>query len=199
MRINTPLYTPNVYITGNLYQDYLVPGLALGIGVSAPDLAAFRGTLYQRAFAGTGVTVEQGFFTVHILHDIKPGTYPTFHIHCGHNISSGTYTADTAAVKWYIDYSVAQGYKVGTFPAATTLSTTITMGAQYVHHITSDEDMTITEDLEPDMLILGRIYRDPADAADTFGYDCSLFQIDLHYQIGQIGTAERNYPFRRFP
>jgi len=192
-----PIYTPNVYITGDLYNDYLVPGLALGKNVSSPDLEDFRGGLEQNAFAGTGVTVEQGYFTVHILHDIKPETFPTFHIHCGHNIDSGTYTADSANVKWYLDYSICNGYGNEAFPAPTTLSTTIAMGSQYDHDITPD-DMALTETIEPDMLILGRIYRDPADAADTFGYDCFLFQVDLHYQIGQIGTTERNRPFRRF-
>lgn len=190
--------TSQIRFTGPIWQDYVVPGLSLRTGTAPPTLAEFRDGLFQYQFAGAGATVEQAFFTLHILHDIHPDYQPTFHVHWSHNIASGSYTADTQSAVWQIDYTVAKGYKEGTFAAPTTLTSTQLAGAQYVHHITPDDDMTITETLEPDMLILGRVYRDPAHASDDFAQEAFLLQVDMHYRIGQIGTPTRNRPFSRF-
>lgn len=195
-RINFLLnaYGTPASIDDSVYQDYLISGTAVGIGVNAPDLANLRDGLYLYAFAGTGATVEQAFFTVHLLHDIKPGSKPTFHIHWTHNVAS-----PTGNVKWNIEYSYARGYGVDAYPATTTISTVQAAGAQYTHHITPDDDMELTlTNMEPDMVLIGRIYRDPTDGSDTFGNDAFLIQIDLHYEVGQIGTYQRNRPFNGF-
>lgn len=192
------IHTGQIYFTKPLYSDYLTAGTSLRVGASAPDFAEYRSGLFQYAFAGTGVTVEEAHFNVHILHDILPGSTPTIHIHWGHNIDSGTYTPDSANVKWQLDYSLAKGYGAGTYAAPTTLTTTQSAGSQYEHHISDDDDMGIAAAFEPDSVMLCRVYRDPADVADTFGYDAFLFQIDVHYQIGQMGTHERNRPFAKF-
>jgi hypothetical protein len=175
------------------FSDYLVPGLALGKGSSAPTLKTFRDGIELNAFAGSGPT-EEGFFAVHILHDIEAGSTPTFHVHWGHNTG-----APTGDVKWQIEVTAAAGYEAGTFPATATLSTTQTAGAQHAHHITDDDDMplpaALVASLEPDMVILGRVFRDSSDAADTFTNDAFCFYIDLHFLFGQSGTTERNRPF----
>ncbi len=188
--VNGDLTAPNA-LTDTVYSDYLVSGFAIGRGASAPTLKVFRGTAYQFAFAGTGPT-EQGFFNIHLLHGLKLGTDLTFHIHWGHIIAS-----PTGNVKWQIDYTLARGSGAGTFPATTSLSTTQAAPAQYVHQITADDDMTISNsiEMEPDSIILGRVYRDPSDAADTFANDAYLFQLDVHQQNAHVGTTERNRPF----
>jgi hypothetical protein len=191
------IYAENVFYTQALYHDYLVPGTTLALGATAPDLTVFRGNVDQLAFAGTGGTVEEAFFSIHILHDIKAGTYPTFHVHFAHIIDSGSYTAGTNSVVWQIEYSVASGYGNGTFPAPRSLSSTTTVQGQYVHHISSDDDMVMSspDDIEPDSLVLGRVFRDPAHASDDFANDVFLLQLDMHVQLGQIGSEERNRPF----
>ena len=178
------------YDTAILYNDYLVPGLSTSNGASAPDLAEVRDGLYLPAYAGTGVTVEQSFFSIHILHDIHPDFTPTFHVHWTHNQAT-----PTGNVKWMIDYSYANGYGDGAFGTPTTVSTTQAAPAQYVHQITPDDDMPFAASFEPDGQALCRIYRDPADAADTFEADAFLIGVDMHYRMGQIGTYERNRPF----
>lgn len=180
--------------SAGVYGDYLVGGFALGTGASAPTTTNFRDGLYLPAFAGTGATTEQAFFTMHILHDIKPGTDLTFHIHWTHNVAS-----PTGNVKWQIEYSIANGYLNESYPASTTLSTTQTAGAQYGHHITTDDDMTISStELEPDAVIIGRVFRDPTDVADTFANPAFLIQVDAHYTLDRLGTAERNRPFNGY-
>lgn len=173
-----------------LYNDYLTPGTSVLRGATAPDLAEFRNGIFLPAFAGTGTTVEQGFFTLHFLHDIHPSYTPTFHIHWTHNNAS-----PSGNVKWMIDYTYSHGYSAGTFAAPTTISVTQAAGAQYTHHITDDDDMPVSVSFEPDGQLLCRIYRDPADAADTFGDDAFLIGIDMHYRVGQVATYERNRPF----
>ena len=175
-----------------VYDDYLVSGLALAKGSSAPDLAELRNGLFLNAFAGTGAIVEQGFFTIHILHGIQAGTIPTFHVHWTHNQAS-----PTGDVKWQLDYSITKGYSAGTIAAPTTLTTTQTAPAQYVHAITDDDDMPLSsaDEIEPDSVLLGRIYRDPTDVADTFEADAFLIQVDMHYLRDKMGTPERNRPF----
>lgn len=186
------LTTSHVKYSSVIYNDYLTSGLAVTVGASAPDLVELRNGIYLRAFDGAA-TSEQAFFSVHILHDIAPGSNPTFHVHWTHKVAS-----PSGNVKWFIDYSVAKGYSTGTFGAPNTLSSIQEAGAQYTHHITPDDDMTVTESLEPDTLLLCRIYRNPADGDDTFADDAMLVNIDLHYQIGQTGTSERNRPFSGF-
>lgn len=190
--VTNGVLTAPTKLTSTVYDDYTVSGLAIGLGASAPTLTAFRGSLYLPVFPGIGATVTQAFFTLHLLHGLKQGTDITFHVHWTHIIAS-----PTGNVKWQIDYSVARGYGVGTYPAASTLSVTQAAGAQYTHHITNDDDMTITTsvELEPDSVIIGRLYRDPADAGDTFANDAYLIQVDVHYQKSHIGTTERNRPW----
>jgi hypothetical protein len=166
----------------------------LGKGASAPDLAELRDGIFLNAFDGAGVTTEQGFSEIHILHGMKPNTTPTMHIHWTHNNAT-----PTGNVKWFIDYTVAKGYGEGTFAAPTTISTVQAAGVQYTHHITDDDDMPISAtNIEPDSVLLIRIYRDPTDSEDTFGDDAFLIHADMHYERDRIGSPQRNRPFEGF-
>lgn len=187
-------FLKRVFTHQDVFSDYLIPGLTLDSSspATSPDLEIFRDGIHQLAFSGTGGT-EQGFFTLHLLHDLKADTEITFHIHWAHNVAS-----PSGSVKWNIEYSIARGYAVGTFGASTTLSTTQEAPAQYVHQITDDDDMVIAgtnPELVPDAVIMGRVYRDPGDGADTFSDDAFLLFLDVHYTKSRVGTTERNAPF----
>jgi hypothetical protein len=174
-----------------VYRDYLVPGTTLGTGANAPDLEVLMDDISLYAFAGTGVVVEEGFFSVHILHDLKAGTYPTFHVHWTHGNAS-----PVGNVKWHVSYVYANGYSAFQFPSTSTkLSTVQAAGPQYTHHITPDDDMPVNVDMEPDGQLLCHIWRDPSDAEDTFADDAYLIGVDLHMEVGQLATIERNRPF----
>lgn len=176
-----------------VFDDYLYSGTTIGKGANAPDLAELRDGLFLNAFDGSGVTTEQGFFSIHILHGFVAGSTPTFHVHWTHNAA-----APSGDVKWLIDCSISKGYSAGTYGAPTTASTIQTAGPQFTHHITNDDDMPLsTIDLEPDTVIIGRLYRDPTDGDDTFEDDAFLVDIDLHYERDKIGTIERNRPYSK--
>lgn len=176
-----------------VFNEYLTAGVAIEVGGgSAPDLATFYNNFKTYAFPSNKMT--EGFFQIHIEHDYKNNTDITFHIHWGHNNAT-----PTGNVKWQIEYEVQRGYGVGVFGSTTTVSTTQVAGAQYEHHITDDDDMIIIGsnnlELEPDSIIIGRIFRDPLDVEDTFTESVYLLHIDVHYQKSRHGTLERNRPW----
>lgn len=181
-----------------VFRDYLIPGLSARTGASAPDLVSFRDGLYLLAFDGNA-TLEQAFFSLHILHDIKideddPEATPTFHVHWTHNTLS-----PSGNVKWQVELTLARGYGKDAYPASQTISSVQAAPAQYVHQITPDDDMPLPSsflvNLEPDSQLIGRIFRDPSDVEDTFANDAMLIGIDLHYKANKLGTFERNRPF----
>lgn len=51
-----------------------------------------------------------------------------------------------------------------------------------------------SDDIETDGVILVRLYRDPADAADTLDQAPFVHYCDIHYQTTGIGTKQRNGP-----
>lgn len=185
------LYNANE-LANPVYDDFTTSGVAIGTGANAPDSVIVGGWMALLGFDGAGSTEEQGFFTVHLLHGLAAGSDMTFHVHWLQDAAT-----PSGNVKWQIEYAVARGYGVGTYPAPTTLSTVQAATGQYVHMITDDDDMTIANsvEIEPDSVILGRIFRDPADPEDTSTDDAFLLQVDIHYQRSHIGTTERNRPW----
>ena len=183
----------NVFTHKDVYSDYVVNGLDLDHpgGSAAPSLLILRDGFYQHAFNGTS-QINEGHFTIHTLHDLKPNTDMTVHIHWSHNNA-----APSGNVKWNVAYSLAKG-NFGTFGAATNLSVTQAAGAQYYHHITNDDSMVIngtSGQIEPDTIIILKIWRDPSDVADTFADYAFLLNIDIHYIKSRVGTTERNRPY----
>lgn len=177
------------------FNDYLNSGLNLPrTAANAPIMTPFQGDMDQLAFTGTGALVKETWANIHILHDYKEGTKLYPHIHWSHN--NATPSGD---VKWLIDYSVSKGHSGGVFPAATTISLVQTAAAQYTHQIieTSDGDAIAATNLEPDTVIQFRIYRDPADGADTFEDNAFLLYFDCHVSSDRILTNEKVSPFTK--
>ena len=178
-------------LRATVFDDYQTSGLMVTKGAAAPNLTSFRNGLYLNAFAGSG-PLEEAFFSVHITHGMKALSTPTFHIHWATNAAS-----PTGNVKWNIEWAIAKGYGVDAYPASATVSTVQAVGAQYDHLITDDDDMEVaaTGDMEPDAVLLCRIFRDSSDAEDTSPDNAFLVHVDLHYERDKIGTTERNRPF----
>ena len=183
-----------VFSFDDVYDDYIVSGMNLEhVSTSAaPVLKTFRNNYSLHAFENGG-QIESGYFTVHIQHGIKPNTNAFFHVHWSNNAAT-----PTGNMKWFIEYSIAKGYGAGTFSSETVLSSVQTVGAQYEHQITNDDDMVIigiNGEIEPDSVIVGRVYRDPSDPEDTLDTDAFLLHVDVHYVKSRTGTKERNRPF----
>lgn len=176
-----------------LYNDYTTSSASIAKkGGTTPTLKTFVGTLDNFAFEPS--LMNEGFFEVHILHDFKAGSTPSFHVHWAHNNA-----APSGEVVWKIDYAYAKGYGEGAFSAVRTLTAIQTAGLQYGHFITDDEDMPVDPldcvNIEPDGIFQCRIYRDATNGADTFNDDAFLIEVDMHFEMAQHGTIERNRPF----
>lgn len=177
------------------FNDYLGSGLALPKGgANQPSLLEFRNGIYLTAFTGAGGSIEESWTSFHILHDYEAGKKAFPHVHWSHNNAS-----PSGDVVWKIDYSVSKGHSGGIFPAPTTISLQQTAEAQYTHHIieTSEGNAIPATDLEPDTVVIIRIYRDPTDGNDDFEDNAFLLNVDLHYESDGMLTNEKVRPFTK--
>lgn len=177
------------------WNDFLMPALTLPrTAANAPTVTTFRGNIQALAFQNAGNQPKETWSSLHILHDYRAGTKVFPHIHWSHIIG-----APAGDVKWQIEYSVAKGHSGGTFPAATTIALTQTVGVQYEHMIieTSTANAIPVDDLEPDSVILFRLFRDSGDGDDTFANDAFLLYFDLHFQSDMTLTNEKVRAFTK--
>jgi hypothetical protein len=188
--ITKKIKATNMKLVG--YDDYIfVHDPATVTGSPAPALKTFRGGLKAAAFAGTGSTDEVMFGNVHILHNYVAGTVVSFHIHWSHINAS-----PTGNVVWQIEYSIAKGYGVEAFPATTTITLVQAAGTQYFHHIIEGSNIT-NSSIEPDSLVLMRIFRNASHASDTFADDAFFLRCDMHVSVDNRPTNEKARPFTK--
>lgn len=178
------------------WNDYLISSTAVGTNASLnpPSIAQVGASVF---YLPQYQKDDQGWFTLHLLHDFKADQLPTFHVHWTHD--QGTPTGNLV---WKIDYTVVRGYNAAAynFASPTTLSTTVDASTvpQYYHHVAgelpepSDMKLSASDDLVVDAVIIGRIYRGNAGDGDTFNDDPFLLQVDMHYEMAQLGTQKRN-------
>lgn len=159
-------------------------------GGNAPSLTTYRDGIKLWEFSA-GVTKEV-FSNYHIDHDYKIGTVVYPHVHWTPN------TTSTGTVRWGFEYTVAKGFQQssGSDYAATTtvyVEQTIDANSQY-RHFTAEvvlADAIPSTNLEPDAIILMRVFRDAAHANDTFPDPVYLTSIDLHYQVERASTKNK--------
>ena len=178
------------------YNDYVISGTSVGTNASLnpPSIAQVGGSVF---YLPQFQKDDQAWFTLHILHDFKADSIPSFHIHWTHDNAT-----PSGNLIWKLDYTVVRAYNVAAynFASPTTLTTTVDCSgvAQYNHHVAgelpepADLKLSADDDLLVDSVIIGRIYRGNAGDGDTFNDDPFLIQIDMHYEMGQIGTTKRN-------
>ena len=184
------------FLGGGGFNDYTIAASSLPRAhATAPTLANFRGNIDLPTFTGTGGSTQELFGSIHVQHDHLPGTKLFPHIHWSHIIAT-----PSGDVKWQFEYTVMTGFSNGVFGAPTTISAVETAGTQYAHQIAAmaDGDAIPSTNLEPDTLVLFRIFRDPADGSDTFENDAYLLAIDVHYQSRLTFTNEKTRPFTPF-
>jgi hypothetical protein len=167
---------------GIAWDDIIIYPGALGTGASAPDLEVFAasGNLKQYAFAGSGATVEQLYGSFEIPHNYQEDTDLRPHLHVAGTVGAA------GNCKFYMEYSIVNNN--GTFPAPTTISVVLTPGGTAWVHKAGEFDIIAGAGLNIGAVCIFRVYRDPADVADTYGSDVSLLSIGIHYQIDSFGS-----------
>lgn len=153
---------------------------------SDPQFTEFRDQLHLLAFP-PGVTTEV-FGNFHIDHDYALGTALYPHIHWATN------DASTGVVRWGVEWTLAKGHQQMAFgPTTTVYIEQAATGTPYTHHIAevSPANAIPGTNVEPDTMILVRVFRDGAHINDTFADQVFGIALDLHYQADRATTPNK--------
>ena len=155
---------------------------------NAPTLAAVRGGILAWQFFPGELTEAHSAW--HIDHDYATGTKLFLHVHwvCPTN-AIGT-------VRWGFEYTVAKGHQQQAFPEPTTVYVEqATNGTPYMHYVGEVSEANAIDGaalgIEPDTVILVRVFRDGAHVNDTLEDTVFGIFLDLHYQADKATTPNK--------
>jgi hypothetical protein len=170
--------------SATVWRDDNFAAVSLGLGATPPDSIPINGgTIEVRAFDGVAIT-EQLFFGTEYNHEAKEGADIVFHLHWSPT------TAGAGNVKWQLTYKWIN--IDGSFAGAeTTISVTQASGGvawssnKVSFPAVSGAGKTIGSQ------IVGRLFRDPTDAADTYAADAAITAtFGIHYEIDSNGSRQ---------
>lgn len=171
----------------------LICGIETRSGPQAPTLKSAIGGIYLFAFAPDAM--NEVFATAHVGHDYKVDTMVYPHIHWTTN------TTSTGTVRWGYEYTWARRHdSTGQthFPTTDTLYVEQyvdgTPFGQYVAELGVGNAIPGTG-IEPDVIVLLRVFRDATHVNDTFPDDAFGFTVDLHYQADRAATINKDPNF----
>lgn len=175
------------------WRDLLGAIRTRGVGATDPNDATYRGNIKGYQFDVN----DEAWIEFHVPHDYVAGSDVHLHFHWSHN--SAIVTGGT--VTWGADLTYAKGHNQAAFPAPvnpTVIGTAST--TQYQHIITEVQVSASTpsavqidsDDLEPDGLILARVYLGANNITSSGAVpDPFLHFADIHYQTTNIGTKQK--------
>lgn len=167
-----------------VWDDLLPSAVSIGGGASSPSFTAYNGNLRAYEFLGTGPTTKDIQMQWQLSHSWLEGSdiEPHLHLYVPNNATGGV-------IKFYCEYTWVN--VDGVEGAATTISgmLTIAAGAGNLHKILQFSTVSGTG-ITLSSVFSARIYRNPADASDTFGASVWLKSADLHRQIDSLGSRQ---------
>lgn len=157
-------------------------------GTTDPQISLLFGNMYGYTWSPSAR--NEVWVDFHILHDYAVGTPVYPHIHWMPT------TNNSGTVRWGIEYTVAQGHGIDTFPTTTStvyIEQTISNANRYKHMIAevSDANAIPATDLNIDGFIKMRVFRDATHANDTYPDTVHAWCVDLHYQTSQLSTKNK--------
>ena len=163
------------------WDDVNISGLALGTGPAAPAVIAIAGTgIRAYAFVGTGVLADELHGSIESLHDFLEASDIVAHVHWMPT------TNDAGNVKWQLEYIWIS--RTGAVAGSTTISVTTAAGGTAWTMKRSDFPAIDGSAREIGDRFIFRIFRDPADAADTYAFDAAVMDFGVHYQKDTMGS-----------
>ena len=165
------------------WRDITMDVSVKGNGANNPSWSTIRSGLSGYEFGAN--TMRECWISLHINHDYAPGTPIFIHVHW---CNSGTSLGD---VVWGFEYSIAKGHQQEAFPASSTILKTQTVAGQYFHNIAEISTGITSASLEPDTLILVRVFRDAPNVLDTCTDPVHLLCVDAHYQASRFATKNK--------
>lgn len=164
------------------WEDKTIPigGMVLS-GANQPTVGIFLGAISTLLFA-PGV-LNEVFITLQIPHRYSEGTDVRPHLHWAPiNVNAGN-------VVWGMEY---QWRNVGAQFANPTATLTVTTAAGLVgggHQVAGFGTVVGAGQLLSSMFAM-RLYRDGANAADTYLSSAALLEFDIHYQADARGSRQ---------
>jgi len=165
------------------FNDINISGLALGTGPAAPAIIAIAGTgILAYAFIGTGVLTDELHGSIETLHDYLEGSDIIPHVHWMPS------TNDAGDVKWQLEYIWIS--RTGTVAGSTTIDVTVAAGGTaWTLHRSDFPTIDGTGRNIGDRFIF-RIFRNPADGADTYAHDAAIMDFGVHFERDTMGSRQ---------
>ena len=169
-----------------VFDHIRIAATATRVGaLAAPGFAQLlddgSGSVGVFAFQFDKASEEQIHFVAQLPHTWREGTDIRPHVHwCPTD-------TDTGAVVWGLEYSWSN---IGSVFGNSTLvtATQAGSGATHDHHMIEFDAISATDKTHSGILLC-RLYRKAADAADTYDNDAALLEIDFHYEIDRLGDS----------
>lgn len=169
---------------GRTWKDTFISAYALpNTGATAPSLDSLfgSGSIKGLGFTGAGTQVNEVSGSFEMNHDWAEGSDISFHIHWMPS------DANAGNVKWQLEYTIKNPN--GTFSAPIIIAVVQAGGIAWRHQLISFSNISMTG-LTIGSVIMFRLFRDPADAQDTYGSHAILMQVGLHYLCDTEGSRQ---------
>lgn len=186
------------------WRDITAGFTTCATGGAVPTYGAYNGTAIYAYFLSNSATQEL-FVEFHIPHDYVPGSDIFIHTHWSQTtVDSGGTAGVPGVIKLNYDALYAKGFNQGSgsqFPAApTTVSLTQQASTTVRNHMVAETQLSTAgaiggNAIEVDGIILVRMWRNPADAADTLNQVPYVHFCDIHYQSTGIPTKNKSPSF----
>jgi hypothetical protein len=174
----------NLAGTARVTKKITLKATAARIPGGAPPGQTNVGNYAVLQYAGIGVIVEQAFFTTGIPNGWAVGTDWTVHVHWA------PVNANAGDVKWQIDWVSLASENNEVLTAGVTSTSVVDSTQTLQDELLKSGEMTISgASLAAEDIVSIRLYRDPADGADTYGFDASFVEMDIEFILDKLGTA----------
>jgi opacity protein-like surface antigen len=153
---------------------------------SAPGRVVFRGGLSCYGFDDN--STEQLNFEMQLPHGTTTNTAYGVHLHV-HWTQTNAIGGANSNVVWGVEYAIANPM---TLYSTTTITNWVTNGitVPFFHQIA--EWPAITNNIGESSVLMGRIFREGANASDTLAGDAIGMSLDAHYPRISFGSAKED-------
>lgn len=165
------------------WNDITADIMVKGSGTNDPTWTTFRNNI--SAYSMSASVLTQCWLVFHVRHDYALGTPIHLHTHWSTN---GT---NTGICRWGFEYTIAKGHQQDAFGATSTVYVEQAATGTIYTHMVAETAAIYSDKLEPDSLVLVRVFRDAANSRDTLSNSVFLFAADMHYQCDRVATKNR--------
>ena len=164
-----------------------------GVGATDPNDTAYIGNVKAYSFSVN----DEAWIEFHIPHDYVAGTDIHLHFHWSHNSAIVTGGSITLGA----DVTYAKGHDQAAFSATVNPTLSPNASTTQYQHLVSELQLSAsspsatqidTDDLEPDGLILARVYLSANNITSGGAVpDPFIHEVDVHYQSTNISTKDK--------